>query len=349
MLPKIIPPVSNDYREPSRDIPGGLKAESCPQFVVIGFDDNRISENLEWLLDVLKDKKNPRGKKNPKTFDATQIQLSFYMIGASGTGMYSWKKAYDLGHEIGVHTFSHPHGIERDGALVSTKLDYKAHQEEIQDCVQELEALGIERENIQGYRQPFLQYTMHSLAAVALEGLSYDCSIEEGVAFGEDGRNFYWPYTLDTGSPGNRYFFPKGHVQHILPIQGLWEIPVYQLMLPDMDAAIKHGLKNKAGAYYSLKEKIGTDRITGFDYNLWVLYKFTGKEFSTTLKYNLDLRLEGNRCPFTFGAHSDEYGAELAYRREALVDFIDYALTKPDVRIQSAANLLEWLRKPAKL
>ena len=59
MVPEIIP-ASNDYREPSRDIPGGLKAESCPQFVVIDFDDNRIV-NLEWLLDVLKDK-NPRGK-----------------------------------------------------------------------------------------------------------------------------------------------------------------------------------------------------------------------------------------------------------------------------------------------
>jgi peptidoglycan/xylan/chitin deacetylase (PgdA/CDA1 family) len=349
MLPKIIPPVSNDYREPSRDIPGGLKAEDCPQFVVIGFDDNGVSANIEWFLDAVKEKQNPKGKGNKKTFDGTNIQVSFYMLGSHGLGMLSWKKAFDYGHEVGVHTYNHPHGVTLVDGQTKPALDYEGHQAEIQKCIIELERLGINRAFIKGYRQPYLEYTMHSLVAAALEGFLYDCSIEEGATEDEDGTNFLWPYTLDNGSPGNNYFFPEGDAQHIGQIKGLWEIPVYHFIVPDLEAAKKFDLKDEEGNYYSLKEKIGTDRITGFDYNLWVLYGLNGKEFSTTLKYNLDLRLEGNRCPFTFGAHSDEYGAELAYRREALVDFIDYALTKPDVRIQSAANLLEWLRKPAKL
>ena len=341
--------VSKDFREASQEIPNGLKPEKTPQFIVIGFDDNGVSENIEWFLEATKDLKNPKGRGQKKTFDGSPFQVSFYMLGSHGAGMLAWKKAFDYGHEIGVHTFNHLHGITYVGGEKMVGLDYEGHQAEIQKCIITLEKLGINRAFIKGYRQPFLEYTMQSLTAVALEGFEYDCSIEEGFSPEEDGRNYFWPYTLDNGSPGNEYFHKKGDVQHIEPIKGLWEIPVYHFVVPDLEAAKKYGLKDENGNFYSLQEKLGEEKITGFDYNLWVLYGMTGDEFSTTLKYNLDLRLEGNRAPFTIGAHTDEYGPRLAHRREALLDFIEYALTKDDVRFVGASTLLEWLRKPVAL
>lgn len=337
------------YREASNKIPKSLKPEETPQFIVIGFDDNGVSENVEWILEAIKHKKNPKGRGKKETFDALPLQVNFYMQGSHGHEMVSWKKAFDYGHEIGVHTFNHHHGIVFEDGVKKIGLDCAGHRVEIQKCIQTLEALGIDRSCIKGYRQPYLQYTMESLTAVSLEGLVYDCSIEEGCHRDEDGKNFLWPYTLDNKSPGNGYFFSEDDVQYISPIQGLWEIPVYHFVVPDLEAAKKFGLKDENGNFYSLQEKLGEEKITGFDYNLWVLYNMTGDEFSTTLKYNLDLRLEGNRAPFTIGAHTDEYGLRLAHRREALLDFIEYALTKDDVRFVGASRLLEWLRKPVAL
>jgi hypothetical protein len=75
-----------------------------------------------------------------------------------------------------------------------------------------------------------------------------------------------------------------------------------------------------------------------------------------TLKYTLDLRLKGNRAPFLFGAHTGFYlnswntnapGAPTAdERRAAIEEFLDYARSKPEVRITSARAVLEWMRNP---
>jgi len=68
----------------------------------------------------------------------------------------------------------------------------------------------------------------------------------------------------------------------------------------------------------------------------------------------LDLRLQGGRAPFTFGAHSDYYcslrdsGSDTTAsdRREALEEFILYALSKPDVRVVPYRTIIEWMRNP---
>ncbi len=98
-------------------------------------------------------------------------------------------------------------------------------------------------------------------------------------------------------------------------------------------------------------------KITGFDWNLWIVFGMTKAEFLATLKYTLDLRLKGNRCPMAFGTHSDIYSSKfqdlpnsvVEERQEALIEFIDYALSKPEVRIVSAKELLDWLRDPSPL
>ena len=73
--------------------------------------------------------------------------------------------------------------------------------------------------------------------------------------------------------------------------------------------------------------------------------------------FTLDQRLLGNRAPLTFGVHSDiyseQYSTALATtaeeRRKALREMLDDALARPDVRVVSGKELLDWLRDPAPL
>lgn len=345
-----VPAVSKDRLAPSASPPAGLRPEEVPQFVVLGFDDNGVPENMEWVLRELAARRNPRGSGKKATRDGLPLQASFYVMGTHAFLMAEpWKAAYDAGHEIGSHSFNHPHGSFSEPAYV-VAMSADGWRAEMQACFIALEKLGIPRKAVRGWRQPYLEYTPHSLAAAALEGFAYDCSVQEGFGSGEDGSNLPWPYTLDEGSPGDA-LHASGSRAALGSLPGLWEVPAYAFMVPGAEASERYGLRDGDGKPYDLSAKLGADRITGFDYNLWELYRLDGKEFAAVLKHNLDLRLGGNRAPLTIGAHSDDYGedAALARRREALLDFIDYALRKEDVRFVSGGALVDWMRKPAKL
>ena len=103
---------------------------------------------------------------------------------------------------------------------------------------------------------------------------------------------------------------------------------------------------------------IAAGKITGLDYNLWYDFKVTRPEFVAILKYTLDLRRKGNRAPLLFGMHSAIYAsanpdplaqASVADRRGAMVDFLKYALTFPDVRVVTTKAVLDWVRNPVPL
>ena len=85
-----------------------------------------------------------------------------------------------------------------------------------------------------------------------------------------------------------------------------------------------------------------------------------------SLKYTFDLRYNGNRCPWPIAFHSDIYSdrydstdlddaerakikANGAQRRDTFIKFIDYILSKPDVRIVTAQKMLQWLKEPEAL
>lgn len=324
-----IPEPSTDLMEPSQDPPGGLRPEQVPQYVSLGFDDNGVGENIDWLLGELSSRRNPPGRGQKDTFDGTPLEVAFYLLGSHGVGMVSWQKAYEAGHEIGNHSFNHPHGRvwTNEGKPLST-MPLEGWRAEMQKTFIALERLGIPRREVRGYRQPYLEASTNSLLAVAHEYFRYDCSLEEGFQEDQSTGSYFWPYTLHGGSPGNPALEAR--------IKGLWEVPVYALMVPP-----------------ALQEKVrkldpGMDqaKITGFDYNLWTLYQLEPEEFTQVLNYNLDLALAGNRAPFTFGTHSDDYGAMNPGRRKALLDFIDYALSKPEVRFVGPNRIIDWMKAP---
>jgi hypothetical protein len=115
---------------------------------------------------------------------------------------------------------------------------------------------------------------------------------------------------------------------------------------------VKHGLRARVGA--ALKVGYGggsgepTEKITGLDWNVLEAAKCDGPEFLAILKYTLDLRLEGNRAPFMVGGHTALYPAIDPGRRRAIEEFIDYALSKPEVRFVTPLQLIGWMRGAAK-
>jgi hypothetical protein len=98
-------------------------------------------------------------------------------------------------------------------------------------------------------------------------------------------------------------------------------------------------------------------KMTGFDFNLWQQAKLNKAETLATLKYTLDLRLQnGNRAPFLFGAHSENYGSKNAAlfsqisvreRQEVIEEFLQYARSKPEVRIVPYQSVINWMRNPS--
>lgn len=359
--------------------PAGLLPEQAPQFIVFGSDDNGRSGlegsgaagGLHFLTEMFSGLRNPSGGGNSLTFDGTVPHYSFYVntyyiSPAGGKAAYesgemenpsyvrrAWKEALDNGHELGVHTHSHAHGKE---------FSTRQWRDEIQRCIDILgrpyasggeSGLGVERGRLAGFRTPFLEYNDHTLEAVRDLGFLYDCSLEEGTQPDQDGSNFLWPYRLDFGSPGN---FPL-----IGPHRGLWEIPVYVFNVPPDGECERYGIAPGLRAALQRRQNYfdpAAGKITGMDWNLWCEFAMSPAEFLATLKYTLDLRLKGNRCPLTVGLHSELYSdrqdttglnATVAERRAALRAWFDYILRLPQVRIVDHKELLNWLQRPEPL
>jgi len=350
--------------------PGGLTPDLAPQFVVIGNDDVGYSGleasggdgGIHFLTELFGSHKNPSGNGNKLTFDGEPLHYSFYVntIYITPQGQEdpalvkaAWREAVNAGNEIGVHTHSHPHG---------RNFSVDQWRKEMDLCIRHLtdpKGLGVPRKDLIGFRTPFIEYHDRTLTAVERTGFTYDCSVEEGFREDEDGRNFVWPYLLDHGSPGNSATFKRQDLPLVREHPGLWEIPPYAFIVPPDELCEKYGVApglrsrlKKRNDYFELDQ----GKITGFDWNLWFEYGMDKPEFVATLKYTLDQRLAGNRCPFTVGTHSDIYAdrnpekppqTTPEERRAALREFIEYALTKPEVRFVSARELLGWIRSPA--
>ncbi len=376
---------------PTQSHPGNLSLDKVPQFISFGFDDNGYSGlpnsggdgGIQWILDLMKDKKNP---------DGSGCKVSFYCVSKFITDnefednkfvKESWRKAFDEGHEIGLHTHSHPHGAKIDGGKsptlwnnlmkkedwdkeISLNIEWftKKYDKRLPDS---LCGIGLQRSDIVGFRTPYLEFNNGTLASVAGLNIKYDCSIEEGWQEKQDGKNFYWPYQLDNGSPVATATFLKNFTgrEKVDKIPGLWEIPAYVVFVPTDEVCEKYGLKK--GFRERLHNRVDyfdatTGKITGFDWNLWFEFTLSGKEFTAILKYTLDLKLQGNKAPFAFGVHSDIYHSkydtynmdgqktvtDYKERQKAVEEFIKYAQTK-NVYITTASKILKWMENPKPL
>jgi len=332
-----------DRLAPSGRPPAGLKVAEVPQFVLLGFDDNPKADPVNWVVDYLAAKRNPAGAGQAATFDGAPVRMIFFSNGRywnDRVTVAAHRRALAAGHEIANHTQKHGHG----GSF--TVEEWK---KEMEACDETFAAAGIPAAGLIGFRAPFLEYNAATFEASVALGRRYDSSIEEGEAANQDGTNFLWTYTLDAGSPGAG--------DRIGRYPGLWEIALHAFMIPDdVDCArygAPPGLRARIGR--NLKESYGdgsgepVDRITGLDWNVFEAAKCTGPEFLAILKYTLDLRLAGNRAPFMVGGHTELYPKDQPGRRQAIEEFVAYALSKPEVRLVTGGQLIDWLRAPVTL
>lgn len=322
-----------DNVPPSTDPPGGLDPENVPQFVNWGFDDNYGTGGIQFILDYFKDKTNPVGpNNNPLTYDGTPARVVFYITSEYSYNRALFQRMIAEGHEIGNHTVKHENG---GNIFVSDEYPIKNYsvsewEAEMNGCTNFLvNQVGAKEEDIWGFRIPFLSYNENCFKAIKRVGLVYDCSLHGGSEHtGAD--NYNWPYTMDGSSPGQT---DAGY--HA----GVWQIPTHYCVRPSGQI------------------------ITGLDFNMidridWGAAGMSKSEFLGTLKKTFDMRYNGNRAPFTFGAHSHYYGLDsddecpnmtIEDRRSALAEFFDYVLSKPDVRVVPTKAIITWMRNPVGL
>lgn len=320
---------------PSQLPPGGLLVEDTPLFVAIGFDDNPESSGMSWATGMLA----------AHGVGATFFHTSSYAPAA----LEQWRAAYDAGYEVANHTVTHETSYQTDQATWLT---------EVTGCRDLLAApyggggLGVPPSELWGFRAPYLEFNDGLLTVLGTQGVWYDSSIQEGFDPSQDGTNYHYPYTLDAGSPGHAYNRAAGFAQsqfELTPHPGLFEIPVYALVVPPDSEATAYGFSPGLRNRIDLENYVESGyKITGFDYNLWEQASLNGAEFLAVLKYNFDLRRIGNRAPFLLGAHTNLY-SEQPERQQALADFISYVKTFPEVRVVSYKEVLDFMREPKAL
>jgi hypothetical protein len=337
---------AQDNLAPSQDPPGGLDASDCPMFVTFGWDDNDYADPVSWMVEFMSGKVNPEGSGNEATFDGAPARHAFFFrsdkIQNAGAFMNNETimNAYNEGHEIGNHTHNHEFAYIGDNAqppnISGTRYSQADWENQMNTCDGYLSDAGIPLEEVYGFRSPGLSVSTETIDAMETIGhFTYDCSVEEGWQDEYDGTNFLWPYTLDDGSSGHEYLCSIGKKWRIGQHPGMWEIPSYVVILED-------GSKQ-----------------TGFDYNMWTWSAMSPDRFVEIMKANLDARYNGNRAPFFMGSHTNYYSPEpndahgpaphYAEMRTAIEEFIDYALSLPDVRMVRGIDIINWMKSPVAL
>lgn len=335
---------------PSEKPPADLAVSAVPQFVMFGFDDNPDVEPVQWIVDYLAPKKNPAGAGQAATHDGAPVRVTFYSNGKHLAALPPLaavhRAALAAGHEMANHTHNHDHGIPFAKAR---------WLEEIGGDEAVYRALQLPVTKRRGFRTPFLECNAATFEALMELGFTYDTSLEDGYRADENGTNYTWPFTLDDGSAGNALLVANnGGKQPVGKYPGLWEIPIHAMLVPpDSEAArlgFAPGLRARVKVAIEKNEKwewpIESAKITGFDWNILESAEVKGEEYLAILKHTLDLRLKGNRAPLMVGTHTALYPLSKPDRRRALEQFIDYALSQPEVRIVPAIAVVEWMERP---
>ncbi|KAJ7608728.1 hypothetical protein FB45DRAFT_1067222 [Roridomyces roridus] len=186
----------------SANPPGGLSPSDVPMFIVFTADDAVQSYTLDSINQFLGHRQNPNGCK-PKMTYYTSLNYTNYTL------VTDW---YVEGNEIADHTMTHvgdPPDDEVYGNLIA------------------LNALaGIPLESIQGFRAPFLNYSVNTLKLLAKAGFTYDSSASASLPVTDPNTDAYWPYSLDNGM-ANDCLMVEGMCKGEPKLPGFWEIPMY--------------------------------------------------------------------------------------------------------------------------
>jgi len=357
----------------SRTPPNGLSPSQVPQLVMFASDDNWMSGGVRWFLDGLySGKRNPAGTGNAATYDGIPVRGTFHVIGkleSYGTELRDELiRAYNQGNEIGNHGYwgiyaEAPSGYPtttqdwKDKWMIPTNdfftrapagdgvrvpVPYECNPPGSLQCTTPRFGLGIPSSAIYAWRTPMDAYNDATFPAITDLGFTYTSGTATGhPSQSTNGTDQHWPGTLDNGLP---FATPLAGVDSIPPTPGLWEIPQNYMWLPP---SVGTGVIGYC-------DKDWLDAPVG-----WRDDPNGAAKIEAMLKYNLDLHYNNNRAPFQLCLHSQEWGipswaspseaAKIQARQQALKNFLEYALSKPDVRAVNQIDVINWMRNPAPL
>ncbi|KAK0551057.1 hypothetical protein OC846_003435 [Tilletia horrida] len=195
--------------------PGGLKPADVPQFIVFTADDAVQTYTVNAVNGFLQHRKNPNG---------CTPQMSYY-TSLSYTNYFNITSlAVEYNYEIADHTMTHVGDPP---------------QNEVSGNLQAINALaGIPYSEIQGFRAPFLNYSVNTLQMLSKMQFEYDTSSTSSIPVTDPNTDAFWPYTLDNGM-ANDCTAVDGICQGQPKLPGLWEMPMYAIF-DDKGAAGPH-------------------------------------------------------------------------------------------------------------
>ncbi len=340
---------------PSNLPPAKLPIKNTPLFIFLGSDDN-FGQGMPYLLNYFESKVNPVGRGQAATFDGAPARISFYSNTSymyNNTWMEWHQRALNDGHELGLHTHNHPNVSSTEQAVSEIRKNIEAFGKGVEVWGQE--PITFPPETFTGFRSPYLSVSNHVFNALDTFNLRYDCSLEDGMAPGVGVEDFNWPYTMDLGgTEGWNYLYEQRKVRDSAQKHpGVWEIPAYPLFFIPESLYTEYGLTTTYNngtrdidnfGYGEINESEDALKMTGLDFDVWYVQKWTPHEFAMTMLYNLKLRLETNRVPLAFGIHSQYYNNDSLLT--GIKTFVDTALTFADVRFVTGDDLIDWMENP---
>ncbi|KAL1712211.1 hypothetical protein EV715DRAFT_214110 [Schizophyllum commune] len=287
--------------------PGGLDPKDVPQFIVFTADDAVETYTIDAVNQFLQHRQNPNGCQPKMTYFTSLNYTNFGLV-------TDW---FVAGNEIADHTMTHvgsPPPEEINGNIIA------------------LNALsGIPVSAIQGFRAPYLEFTVDTLKHLANASFTYDSSAAASVPVTDEGTDAFWPYTLDYGM-ANNCLAVDGLCKGEPKLPGFWEIPMYSFF-DDRGAAGPHLMDPW------LEAANGDSKVDN----------------EATLEYmknTFTAHYENNRQPIGLYTHpihvaSNYPGVKAPKGIINMINaFLDWAQEQDNVWIVSNEQLLAWVRDP---
>lgn len=238
------------------------------------------------------------------------VPATWYTL-QQGSDCATIKKLYDENSEIALHTVNHnrlyPNYPGGKSALLQEMFGVRKWLNE--EC-------GIPLEDLVGFRTPYLVSNPQTRQAMFDEKLLYDSSMIQAFSQGDPMSNQpgqrVFPFTMDHGIPINcNWNYPDGQCNETTEnYPGLWEAPLWEL-------------QNAAGDHLFSMDPEG---------DVFNIYK-----------ENIDMNYNNNRAPFGVFLHAPWFTDK---NTRALNQFMDYAMSLPDVWAITTRQLIEWMKDP---
>ncbi|PRW59662.1 polysaccharide deacetylase [Chlorella sorokiniana] len=289
--------------------PLGNNGGKPPQFVLFTHDDAVTEQTHKLMLAVTEGRKSA-------TNDCPAVATMFVTTANGQNDCELMMDLYHKGYEIADHTVSHNsvRGVR-----------YSQVADEIVGLRDRLvKQCGIPKQDIVGFRAPYLSTDENVRKVLAANKFLYDSTLIEEVAGSSLSRGMsrrVWPFDLAHGAKTNcRYFgsFQGCSSQEHWP--GMFNVPVWQIMQQD--------------------SRGNTKGVWSMDY----AEGRSADDVFNILKQNFDAAYNGNRAPIPIFIHTPW----LANRDQlkGVMRFVDYALQQEDTYLVSIRQMLAWMQHP---